>query len=156
MSKSISIKNAISFPDFAQQPIESTAEVGVSQNQHITQNSSQQPLLQQPVRPAQQIVTQASVQVQPAMSKNNEPVKLVYPSKIPNGTINLATIPSQQQQPNIMHTSTSMAANSGTNTVQPVTGQQQQTIVIKNQVREMMCKTNVFYGGMLIHFGGQH
>lgn len=69
----------------------------------------------------------------PAMSKNNEPVKLVYPSKIQNGTINLATIPSQsQQQSNIMHTSTSMATNAGSNTI---TGQQQpQTIVIKNQV----------------------
>lgn len=68
----------------------------------------------------------------PAMSKNNEPVKLVYPSKIPNGTINLATIPSQsQQQSNIMHTSTSMATNAGSNTI---TGQQPQTIVIKNQV----------------------
>lgn len=132
--------------DFAQhhQPSELTAEVGVLQNQHITQNPSQQPLLQQPSRPTQQYQQQqqqSSVQVQPAMSKNNEPVKLVYPSKIPNGTINLATIPSQQQQPNIMHTSTSMAANPGTNTVQSVTGQQPQTIVIKNQVRSVCIKT---------------
>lgn len=128
------------FQQQQQQSSESTAEVGVLQNQHITRNPNQQPLLQQYSRPAQQ--QQPSVQVQPAMSKNNEPVKLVYPSKIPNGTINLATISSQQQQPNIMHTSTSMAANSGTNTVQSVTGQQPQTIVIKNQVRSVCKKKN--------------
>ncbi|XP_055324866.1 transcription initiation factor TFIID subunit 4 isoform X2 [Sitodiplosis mosellana] len=139
---------------FAHQPSsESTAEVGVShQNQHITQNQSHQPLLQQPLRQAQQIVTQQqqqqSVQVQPAMSKNNEPVKLVYPSKIPNGTINLATIPSQQQQPNIMHTSTSMAANSGTNTV---TGQQPQTIVIKNQANQNIVANSMIPGVQLVN-----
>lgn len=120
-------------PDFAAQSSELTGELNAPPNQHITQNQCEpiQPLyFQQPVH--QVLTQQSSVQVQPAMSKNNEPVKLVYPSKIPNGTINLATIPSQQQQPNIIHTSTSMAANSGTNTV---TGQQPQTILIKNQVR---------------------
>lgn len=86
-------------------------------------------------RQTQQISTTAPLLLStyhPAMSKNNEPVKLVYPSKIPNGTINLATISSQsQQQSNIMHTSTSMATNAGSNTL---TGQQPQTIVIKNPV----------------------
>lgn len=51
-------------------------------------------------------------------------MKLVYPNKP-------ATLSSQTQQSNIMHTSTSMATNTGAN---PVNAQQSQTIVIKNQV----------------------
>lgn len=129
-------------------PISQHINTSQQHQQHL--HHQQHQLQQHQLRQAQQIISQPNLP-QSTMSKNNEPVKLVYPSSVgssqpavlmnnrvtftsqslPNGTINLATLSSQQQQ-NIMHTSTSMTAGTGTNTV---TGQQQQTIVIKNQVR---------------------
>ncbi|XP_037035187.1 transcription initiation factor TFIID subunit 4 isoform X3 [Bradysia coprophila] len=93
------------------------------------------------------------------MSKNNEPVKLVYPSQtgvsqpavinmnsnrvtftsqsIPNGTINLSTLTTQQQQGIIQTSSTGMTSvggnASGLKTTAPQQQQQQPTLVIQKQ-----------------------
>ncbi len=92
------------------------------------------------------------------MSKNNEPVKLVYPSQtgvsqpavinmnnrvtftsqsLPNGTINLSTLTSQQQQGIIQTSSAGMTSVGGNSSGLKATAPQQQqqpTLVIQKQV----------------------
>lgn len=160
------VKHVPSVPQQAPPAAASTAPVHslASGPAFVQAHTEQRSALIKPtlVKPVQQF-THAN------MSKNNEPVKLAFPSSVgttqssvlnvnnrvafttqslPNGTINIATISSQQQQqgqqsaqllqavqPNIMQTTTSIATSQSNTPGVTNISQQPQTIVIKNQVR---------------------
>lgn len=131
--------------------------VAVTSQQYQTSHQQQQ--LQNQLQP-----NQSSSAI---MSKNNEPVKLVYPSQtgvsqpavinmnnrvtftsqsLPNGTINLSTLSTQHQQGIIQTSSagmTSVGGNTGLKSTAPQ--QQQPTLVIQKQVFNRACRSAFFF-----------
>lgn len=143
-----------------------------SNHQIVAVNSQQYQTTTQQQHQHQQQHNQLQPNIQPTstiMSKNNEPVKLVYPSQtgvsqpavinmnnrvtftsqsLPNGTINLSTLTTQQQQ-GIIQTSastgmTSVGNSAGLKTTAPQQ-QQQPTLVIQKQVLHGCTCHNEFF-----------